>query len=336
MTLPSVVSTLSAMAWATSAASPCRWSADHLAAQFLGLAGQAGRRRGQPAGRAVAAVVADRLQRRLLGQAPVHDVGAARVELAAARQVDQAGRLPGDRLEPADRRRAVRDRLEQALGVGVVRLVEDVVLGRPLRGPARVHHHDVVGDVGDHAQVVGDHDERRVRLALQVQQQVEDLGLDGRVQRRGGLVRDDHLGAQRQRHRDHGALPHAAGELVRVLVDPLPGLGDADPGQQLDGPLAGGGLADRPVVIADHLRDLPADLVQGVQAGQRVLEDDRDLGAPDLADLVVAHRDQVGPVEHRLARDVRRPGSAGAGSGSGRSCRFRTRPRCRASARPRR
>jgi hypothetical protein len=52
--------------------------------------------------------------------------------------------------------------------------------------------------------------------ALQPGQQVEDLGLDGSVQCGGRLVRDDQLRAQRERHRDHRALPHAAGELVRV------------------------------------------------------------------------------------------------------------------------
>ena len=73
---------------------------------------------------------------------------------------------------------------------------------------------------------------------LQPEQQVEDLGLDGGVQGRGGLVGDDQLGVQGEGHRDHGALPHAAGELVRVVVDPLAGLGDADPAEQFDGPLA--------------------------------------------------------------------------------------------------
>ena len=50
------------------------------------------------------------------------------------------------------------------------------------------------------------------------------------------------LGRQRQGHRDHGPLPHAAGELVRVVVHPLPGVRDADPAQQFHGPLLRLGL----------------------------------------------------------------------------------------------
>ena len=41
-----------------------------------------------------------------------------------------------------------------------------------------------------------------------------------------------------QRHRDHHALAHAAGELVRIFVDALFGRGDVDAAQQLDGALA--------------------------------------------------------------------------------------------------
>src|ERR1022692_4717922 len=183
----------------------------------------------QPARGDVTAVVADRHQPGLVGQALIHHVRAARVEGAAGWQPDQAGRLAGDRPEPVTGRGAVRDRLEQALGVRVVRLVEDVVLAGLLRGPAGIHDHHVVGDVRDDPEVMSDHDERRVGLLLQAEQQVEDLRLDGGIQRGGGLVGDDQLGAQRQRHRDHRALPHPAGELVRVVVYPLGRRRDAHP-----------------------------------------------------------------------------------------------------------
>ena len=72
-------------------------------------------------------------------------------------------------------------------------------------------------------------------LALQLGEQVHDLGLHGHVERGGRLVGDQHLRVQRERHRDHDALAHAAGELVRVVVDPLLGGRDRDPVHQLDG-----------------------------------------------------------------------------------------------------
>ncbi len=67
-------------------------------------------------------------------------------------------------------------------------------------------------------QVVRDEDVRQVELALQVFQQVDDLGLDGYVQRRNRLVADDELRPQRDRARDADALSLATGELVRVPV----------------------------------------------------------------------------------------------------------------------
>ena len=148
---------------------------------------------------------------------------------------------------------------------------------------------------------MGDHDQRRAQVLLQPQQQVEDLGLDGRVERGGGLVGDDELGLEGEGHRDHRALPHAAGELVRVVVDPGVRLGDADPAKQLDRPGRRFLLRDRPVVRPDHLGDLPPDLVERMQAGQRVLEDHRDPRAAHLAQLVVGELEQVGALEHRAA-----------------------------------
>ena len=57
---------------------------------------------------------------------------------------------------------------------------------------------------------------------------VEDLRLRRHVERRRRLVGDQQVGIVDQRHRDHHALAHAAGELVRVVVDPALGARDAD------------------------------------------------------------------------------------------------------------
>ena len=73
---------------------------------------------------------------------------------------------------------------------------------------------------------------------LQLAHQVEDLRLDGDVERGGRLVGDQQSRIAGQRHRDHHALAHAAGELVRIFVDAPLGRGDADAPQQLDGALA--------------------------------------------------------------------------------------------------
>ena len=70
-------------------------------------------------------------------------------------------------------------------------------------------------------------------------QQVEDLRLDGDVERRGRLVGDQQRGLAGQRHGDHDALAHAARQAVRIVVDALGRRGDAHQLEHLDGALLG-------------------------------------------------------------------------------------------------
>ena len=55
-------------------------------------------------------------------------------------------------------------------------------------------------------------------LLLQIVQQVDDLRLNGHVQRGNRLVADDELGVERQGACDADALALSAGELVRIAV----------------------------------------------------------------------------------------------------------------------
>ena len=61
-------------------------------------------------------------------------------------------------------------------------------------GAARVHHQDVVGGLRDHAQIVRDQDHADVELVLDPFDQLEDLGLDGDVERGRRLVGDQDRG----------------------------------------------------------------------------------------------------------------------------------------------
>ena len=168
----------------------------------------------------------------------------------------------------------------------MLRIVEQLALRALLDDPARVHHRDPVGHVGHHAHVVRDQHDGGAEVLPELLDQAEDLRLDGDVQRGGRLVGDQHVRVAGHRHRDHDALAHAAGELVRVGVDALARVRDADRGQQLDGPVPGCLPADL-LVLADLLLDLPAHLVDGIQRGHRVLEDHADARAADGPDLVL-------------------------------------------------
>ena len=74
---------------------------------------------------------------------------------------------------------------------------------------------------------------------LEVAQQVEDLRLDGDVERGGRLVGDDQARLAGDGAGDEDALGHAAGQLVRVTGERPLGVGDADPGKQVHRPRPG-------------------------------------------------------------------------------------------------
>ena len=113
-------------------------------------------------------------------------------------------------------------------------------------------------------------------LSLQLVDQLEDLALDGHVQRRGRLVGDQQLGLAGQRHRDHHALLLAARHLVRVGMQPPLGLGHADLDEQFLGARQRL-LAAQAQVLDQRLDELRADREHRVQRLHRVLEDAGDL-----------------------------------------------------------
>ena len=102
--------------------------------------------------------------------------------------------------------------------VGVLRPLEHVGRAALLDDLALAHDVDAVGHRAHDAEVVRDQQHGHAELALQVLQQLEDLRLDGDVERRGRLVGDQQVGLVGERHGDHHALALAAGELMRVGV----------------------------------------------------------------------------------------------------------------------
>ena len=72
----------------------------------------------------------------------------------------------------------------------------DVADQGPLHDPPGVHHRDLVRDVRDDSQVVGDQDQPHLALALEIREQFHDLGLDCDVEGGSGLVGDQHVWIQ--------------------------------------------------------------------------------------------------------------------------------------------
>ena len=84
-----------------------------------------------------------------------------------------------------------------------------------------------MGDLADDGEVVGDEQVGDAEVALQLDEQLEDLGLHGDVERRDRLVADDELGLDRQRAGDGDALALAAGQLGRLALQRRRRQGDA-------------------------------------------------------------------------------------------------------------
>jgi hypothetical protein len=130
-----------------------------------------------------------------------------------------------------------------------------------LHDPAAVQHDHVIGHVGDHAEIVGDEQDRHAEFALELAHQLQDLRLDRDVERRGRLVGDQQRRIADQRHRNHRTLAQTARELERIGPERLRGIGEADPGQHLDRALPALGAGH--VGVQQHgLADLVADRVQ--------------------------------------------------------------------------
>ena len=139
-----------------------------------------------------------------------------------------------------------------------------------------------------------EHDGRTRHVASGLEH-VENLGLHRHVERRRGLVGENHLRLVSDGERDHHALAHTAGELVGVRLRAFGRARNADDLQQLHGALQRGFFRDVAMYM-ERFGNLPADGVHGVERRQRVLEDHRDVFAAILRHRVVVEAEKVDAV----------------------------------------
>ena len=218
--------------------------------------------------------------RRLLQEVHVQGLLVAGREGVAVHLVEQVRRGTVDGRELLALHAQLGHGGQQRPGVGMTGVEEDLVRHADLDDLAGIHDRHAIRHVGHNAQVVSDVDDGHVLLALQLADQLQDLSLDGHVQRGSGLVADQNLRVASHGDGDDDALTHAAGELMGILVVAALGVRDAHQFQQLDG-LVTGSLAVDVLVQLDSFADLHADLLQGVQAGHGVLGNHGDLLAAD-------------------------------------------------------
>ena len=139
---------------------------------------------------------------------------------------------------------------------------------------------------------MGDQEDGHAKLVAQLEQQFQNLRLDGDVEGRGRLVRNQEARAADQGHRDHHPLAKAARELVGILIIAPLHSTDADQIEHFQN-LGTVGLAMEP----ERFADLEPNLQGRVQAGHRLLEDHADLVAADLPHAGVVELEQIPAVQ---------------------------------------
>ena len=90
------------------------------------------------------------------------------------------------------------------------RVFEYFVRFAQLHDFAEIHDENLFRDVLDDGQVVRNEHISKPDLLLQIFQKIDDLRLNGYVQRGNGLVADDELGLYRQSARNADSLPLTA------------------------------------------------------------------------------------------------------------------------------
>src|SRR3954454_8158407 len=101
---------------------------------------------------------------------------------------------------------------DESPGIGMGWTIENVVDWAALDELSAIQEVHTVGDLAGHREIVRDEHVGKSELLPQSGEQVEDLRLDGDVERGDRLVADDHLRLDRECARDRDALALAAGQ----------------------------------------------------------------------------------------------------------------------------
>ncbi len=253
------------------------------------------------------AALADRLR-----HGTARRVDAALERIAERRQRTGDGLQRSVGLVHAEARHAA----QQPHGVRVPRVGEDV-LGRALFDePAGVQDADPLAEAHDQSEVVRDQQDGGVDAPAQLLDEVEDLRLHGGVEAGGGLVEDEQLRVDGERHGDDDTLLLPAGEFERIAAQGRVGVGDGHAAQALARLLERRLLVQALVIVVD-LGELVADLHRRAQRLRRVLVDHGHLAAAPLAQGLLAQLADVLAVDQHPTVVERAVGGEVAHGGHG-------------------
>ena len=162
----------------------------------------------------------DLFQLRSLALTFLGSVFAAACETTARSAVDGASHLAFQRkhfFAALQLRIGDRDGRKKSFRVRMLRISVKLVTGSQLHDMSHIHNADTVGNMFYHGKVMGDEEVGQTQLFLKLDQQVDDLCLNGHVQSGDRLVTDDKFRIHSQSSRDTDTLSLSAGELVGSL-----------------------------------------------------------------------------------------------------------------------
>ena len=129
--------------------------------------------------------------------------------------------------------------IQQPNGIGMLGIPEQFPGRRLLHDMARIHDNDRITQLAHHSQIMGNEQNRGVKLLVHLANQIQNLGLDGHIQSRCGLIRNQYLGLAGQCHGNHHTLPHSSRHLMGILMGPYLRIGDSHCLHHADGFLHG-------------------------------------------------------------------------------------------------
>ena len=134
-------------------------------------------------------------QRRRTDFAWVNGKGATLLERATFRQILQIRRITSDGAQLFQLHVHARYCTEQANTVRVRRAVENIIHATVLHRATGVHDQNLITNPRNHAQIMGNQNNRGVKIALKFIEQRHNLRLNRHVQGRGRLIRDQQFRA---------------------------------------------------------------------------------------------------------------------------------------------
>ncbi|MNL08402.1 hypothetical protein D3C87_1291200 [compost metagenome] len=215
---------------------------------------------------------------------------------------------------PVAHRAELRHRRKQRPRIGMLAALEYIPGWSGLDLIAPEHHNGAVGDLRHDAHIMSNEEDRHALLFLKQFDQIENLALNGDVERGRRFIGDQQFRPGSERHCDHHALAHATGKLMRILVKATGRVGNTNLFEKPDR-LRPCLLLRKALVPDEDLGNLAADREDGIERRHRLLKYHRDVVAPHAPHFLLGKRQKIAPVQENFTLNPAESGAKQAHDG---------------------